>query len=88
MPKILIRGIFIIHFIILICCQLEIILTGLGKFPLCNIGDFKAAPASWQKFGGALMPIRQREAMWMSFSAREKVAVRIGAGKVNAISGL
>ena len=66
-------------------------MTGLGYFPLRNIADFKeTAPASWVQRGGVIMPMRERDAMWMSLNhsdASNPVAVKVGVGLVNGISG-
>jgi hypothetical protein len=62
--------------------------AGLGAFPLRSADDFPAtAPASWLQRGGVVMPMYQREALWISFSARYPFAVKIAAGKINAVSG-
>ena len=61
--------------------------AGLGSFPMKNIADCPDAPVSWRKRGGVVIPMREREAMWMSFSAGGKCAVKIGLGMVNGISG-
>ncbi|KAB2646695.1 MAG: hypothetical protein DVB27_06440 [Verrucomicrobia bacterium] len=50
--------------------------------------DFSATvPASWLQSGGVVMPMYQTEALWISFSARYPCAVKIAAGKINAVSG-
>jgi hypothetical protein len=62
--------------------------AGLGVFPLRSLDDFPAmAPASWLQRGGGAMPMDQSEALWISFSARYPCAVKIAAGKINAVSG-
>ena len=62
--------------------------ASLGAFPLRPLDDFPAtAPASWLRRGGVVMPMYQSEALWISFSARYPCAVKIAAGKINAISG-
>jgi hypothetical protein len=62
--------------------------AGLGAFPLHSLDDFPAtAPASWLQRGGVVMPMDQSEALWISFSASYPFAVKIAAGKINAISG-
>ena len=62
--------------------------AGLGAFPLRSVDDFPAtAPASWRQRGGVVMPMDQSEAPWISFSARYPCAVKIAAGKINAVSG-
>ena len=62
--------------------------AGLGAFPLRSVDDFPAtAPVSWLQRGGVVMPMDQSEAHWISFSARVPFAVKIAAGKINAVSG-
>ena len=62
--------------------------AGLGAFPLHSVDDFAGtAPASWLKKGGVMMPMYQSEALWIRFSARTPFAVKIAAGKINAVSG-
>jgi hypothetical protein len=62
--------------------------AGLGAFPLRSVDGFPAtAPASCLQRGGAVLPMDQSEALWISFSARYPCAVKIAAGKINAVSG-
>ncbi len=62
---------------------------GLGRFPLRRVEDYPdTAPAEWLARGGVMLPIYQREAMWLSFSASEPAALQVGVGKVCAVSGL
>ena len=62
--------------------------AGLGAFPLRSVDDFPAtAPAFWLQRGGVVMPMDQSEALWISFSAWYPCAVKIAAGKINAVSG-
>jgi hypothetical protein len=62
--------------------------AGLGAFPLRSVDDYPAtAPASWLQRGGVVMPMYQSEALWISFSAWYPFAVKIAAGKINAVSG-
>jgi hypothetical protein len=62
---------------------------GLGRFPLRRVADYPdTAPAEWLSRGGVMLPIYQREAMWLSFSASEPAALQVGVGKVCAVSGL
>jgi hypothetical protein len=43
---------------------------GLGRFPLRRVSDYPdTAPAEWLARGGVMLPIYQREAMWLSFDA-------------------
>jgi hypothetical protein len=63
---------------------------GLGAFPLRRVRDHPASvPAEWRQRGGLILPMYQREAMWLYFDAPhwKPCAVKIGIGKVNAISG-
>ncbi len=62
---------------------------GLGRFPLRRVADYPdTAPADWLARGGIMLPIYQREAMWLSFDADEPAALQVGVGKVCAVSGL
>lgn len=62
---------------------------GLGRFPLRRVADYpNTAPAEWLLRGGVMLPVYQREAMWLSFSASEPAALQVGLGKVCAVSGL
>jgi hypothetical protein len=61
---------------------------GLGTFPLRRVADHaERAPAEWRARGGVLLPVYQREAMWLSFSSPVPVALQVGVGKVCAVSG-
>jgi hypothetical protein len=61
---------------------------GLGGFPLRRVADYlDTAPAHWLEKGGVMLPVYQREAMWLSFSADAPAALKIGVGKVCAVSG-
>ena len=63
---------------------------GLGRFPLEHVEDHsdRLSP-SWSTHGGALLPMYQAEAMWLSFSSESgfPFAVKIAAGKINAVTG-
>jgi hypothetical protein len=62
---------------------------GLGRFPLRRVADYPdTAPPEWLSRGGVMLPIYQREAMWLSFNASEPTALQVGVGKVCAVSGL
>jgi hypothetical protein len=62
---------------------------GLGRFPLRRVADYPdTAPAEWLARGGVMLPIYQREAMWLSFEASVPTALQVGVGKVCAVSGL
>ena len=67
---------------------------GLGSFPLRHIEDFDLGSSNHRKArGGIIMPMFQTDALWLNFSSlgygRQKlpVALKIGAGKINAVSG-
>ena len=60
----------------------------LGEFPLRRVADYPdTVPAEWLEHGGVMLPVYQREAMWLSFSSGEPAALQVGVGKVCAISG-
>ncbi len=64
--------------------------AGLGRFPLRHVDDFAARlPERWREHGGVMLPMYQAEAMWLNFSspADYPFAVKIAAGKINAVSG-
>lgn len=59
----------------------------LGTFPVHRIDDYKEkVPNDWLVHGGIFIPLHQREALWLSFHG-SKSAVKIAAGKINAVSG-
>ena len=68
---------------------------GLNKFPLQHVEDHaKRLPEKWQQHGGVLLPMYQSEAMWLNFGAgrghhelRYPFAIKIAAGKINAVTG-
>ncbi len=69
---------------------------GLGRFPLAHVEDHAPRlPASWAERGGALLPMYQAEALWLNFSSGSDTwdstpypfAVKIAAGKINAVTG-
>jgi hypothetical protein len=60
----------------------------LGSFPLRRVQDYPdRVPAQWLAHGGVMLPVYQREAMWLSFGSDEPAALQIGIGKVCAVSG-
>lgn len=62
--------------------------AGLGRFPLRSVTSCAdSAPASWLEKGGAILPMYQGEAMWMSFRSTIPCAVKIVSGSVNALTG-
>ena len=61
---------------------------GLGAFPQRHVDDFRSrVPSSWREHGGVMMPMYQSEALWLRFSSFYPFAVRIAAGKIDAVSG-
>ena len=63
---------------------------GLGSFPVRRIDDYAdRVPEEWRQHGGVLVPVYQREAMWISFEAPywRSIAAKIAIGKVNVLSG-
>ena len=61
---------------------------GLGAFPLNHVDDhMERLPAEWGRRGGVFLPMYQAEAMWLSFRGNYPMAVKVAAGKVNALTG-
>ena len=59
-----------------------------GQLPLRSVDDFAAtAPAAWMRKGGVIISLARSEALWIWFSSRYRFAAKIGAGKLNALSG-
>jgi len=62
--------------------------AGLGRFPLRHVDDFAAtAPEGWMEHGGVTLPMYQSEALWINFSGHYPFAVKVAAGKINAVTG-
>ena len=69
---------------------------GLGRFPLRHIEDFDLRDKSQlKKRGGVIMPMFQADALWLNFNSlynegfddEYPIAIKIGTGKICAISG-
>ncbi len=61
---------------------------GFGAFPLRRVADYPdTVPAEWRERGGVMLPVYQREAMWLRFTATKPAALKVGVGKVCAVSG-
>ena len=63
---------------------------GLGRFPVCRVEDYKdRVPSNWLEHQGVFIPMYQREALWLNFTAAHwrPNAVKIAIGKINAITG-
>jgi len=61
---------------------------GLGRFPLSRVDDYPDnMPERWMQHGGVFLPMCQAEALWINFQGDYPTAVKIAAGKVNAVTG-
>ena len=62
---------------------------GLGRFPVRHVDDFaKQVPQPWLRRGGVMLPMYQSEALWINLSGnRYPFAVKVAAGKINAVTG-
>ena len=61
---------------------------GLGRFPLMHVDDLgERLPAAWGKRGGVFFPMYQAEAMWINFHTDYPFAIKVAAGKINAVTG-
>lgn len=63
---------------------------GLGDFPLAHVDDYAdRLPPSWRTHGGVFLPMYQAEALWINFNSFDDYpfAVKIAAGKVDAVTG-
>ena len=61
---------------------------GLGSFPLRHLDDHAARlPDAWRRRGGVITPMHQAEALWIDFRADYPFAVKLGTGKICAITG-
>jgi hypothetical protein len=63
---------------------------GLGQFPVLKVADYlDRTPASWHAEPGVFIPMYQREALWLGFSAAswKPNAAKVAVGGVNALSG-
>jgi hypothetical protein len=67
--------------------------AGLGRFPVRHVDDFAPrVPPRWFEHGGVMLPMYQSEALWINFSGSRfsgsyPFAVKIAAGKINAVTG-
>lgn len=63
---------------------------GLGSFPLRRVDDYGSrVPDAWRERGGVMLPMYQREAMWLQLTAPswKPHALKVGVGKVCALTG-
>ncbi|KAJ6481744.1 hypothetical protein C8R45DRAFT_1215572 [Mycena sanguinolenta] len=60
---------------------------GLGTFPIVKAQDYASTlPEYIKKRGGYIMPLFQREALWIGIGG-ERCAIKISVGGINAITG-
>lgn len=62
----------------------------LGAFPIVPVADHAdRVPERWRKEGGFIVPIYQREALWLNFLGHDwhPVAIKVGVGRINALTG-
>ena len=61
---------------------------GLGCFPLTHVDDLEdLIPEAWHQHGGIFFPMYQSEAMWICFDTSYPFAIKVAAGKINAVTG-
>ena len=62
--------------------------AGLGRFPIEHVDDYAdRLPAAWQRHGGVMIPMYQREALWLDFDGKYPIALKVGTGKACCITG-
>ncbi|KAL8290558.1 hypothetical protein RQP46_002816 [Phenoliferia psychrophenolica] len=62
----------------------------LGSFPLKSVASAVSAPSSIKSRGGFVVPVYQREALWLNIKdkAKKAPAIKISVGGINALTGL
>jgi hypothetical protein len=64
--------------------------SGFGKLPIIRVSDVaEKVPSKWRDEGGLIIPLYQREALFLEFSGvkwRPTIA-KVAVGKINAITG-
>jgi len=61
---------------------------GLGRFPMRHVDDCASrVPAEWLRHGGVMLPMYQSEALWINFCGDYPFAIKVAAGKINAVTG-
>lgn len=61
---------------------------GLGRFPVTHVDDYaEKLPEDWVTHGGVFIPMYQSEALWINFHGSYPCALKIAAGKINAVDG-
>lgn len=64
--------------------------AGFGRLPIYRVEDYASrVPRKWLEEGGFFIPLYQREALYVEFSGVEwrPTIVKVGVGRVNAITG-
>lgn len=64
--------------------------AGLGRLPILRVEDVSTrVPDKWRKEGGLIIPLYQREALYVEFSGVEwrPTIAKVAVGRVNAITG-
>ncbi|MEO1034693.1 MAG: hypothetical protein AAFX44_03935 [Pseudomonadota bacterium] len=62
--------------------------AGIGEFPIYHVDDYsEKLPSEWTKRGGVFLPMHQCEALWISFDGQYPMAIKVAAGKIDAVSG-
>ena len=64
--------------------------AGLGRLPILRVEDVSSrVPEKWRRQGGLIIPLYQREALYLEFSGvkwRPTIA-KVAVGRINAITG-
>ena len=61
---------------------------GLGRFPVRHVDDHRdTSPESWGRHGGVFLPMYQAEALWLNFDTAYPMAIKVAAGKIDALTG-
>ncbi|GAB7330087.1 hypothetical protein MBLNU13_g01764t1 [Cladosporium sp. NU13] len=61
--------------------------SDLGNIEVFETSDYESLPKAMKAKGGYFIPMYQREAMWIRFDAKDRFAIKIYVGGVNAVSG-
>ena len=64
--------------------------AGFGRLPILRVEDYaKRVPEQWLEQGGFIIPLYQREALFLSFAcvAWRPTIAKVSVGRINAISG-
>ena len=61
---------------------------GFENFELRHVEDYAfTVPPSWRAKGGVMTSMYQSEALWLNFHGDYPIIVKIGTGKINAVTG-